>query len=97
MNIVIEQGVLRCPKCGSENLHHHAITVCDRNEDADTVIRSVIEGSATRMDVCANDASRNPSSRRHGLFIQFSCEICGRQDLELTFAQHKGQTYVEWR
>jgi hypothetical protein len=39
---------------------------------------------------------RNPSERRQGLAIAFSCEDCDAK-LELTIAQHKGNTIVEWR
>lgn len=44
---------------------------------------------------------RNPSSRRDGLVISFTCEQCSRDDpgdvIELTIAQHKGSTEIGWR
>ena len=40
--------------------------------------------------------SGNPSLRRHGLAICFECEFCGRT-IELTIAQHKGQSLLAWR
>lgn len=94
---VDDQDVLRCPKCGADHLHHEAITICGRNEDAEMVLRTVVEGGVSRTDLCGNASSRNPSGRRDGLFIRFRCEICGGDDMELTIAQHKGQTIVEWR
>lgn len=41
----------------------------------------------------------NPSPRRQGLLIEFSCETCGMGKQHrhiLQIYQHKGQTYVEW-
>ena len=40
--------------------------------------------------------SGNPSDRRHGLAVAFTCEACPFQG-ELTVAQHKGATLVGWR
>ena len=97
MHLIDDDGVLRCPKCGSEFLHHETVTVCERKEDAEKVLRTVTEDGVTRTDLYDNAMSGNPSGRRSGLFVRFHCEGCGRQDLELSFAQHKGQTIVEWR
>jgi len=38
----------------------------------------------------------NPSRRRDGLAIEFSCENCPAI-LELTIKQHKGETFFAWR
>jgi len=43
-----------------------------------------------------NEGSGNPSARRHGLAIHFYCEHCG-DGIELTLAQHKGHSTLEWR
>ncbi len=53
----------------------------------------------------SSEETWNPSSRRHGVVIAFWCETCEgqatpegthREDLWLTFAQHKGMTHVGW-
>ena len=39
---------------------------------------------------------RNEDDREKDIAISFRCEGC-RRILELTFAQHKGETLVKWR
>ena len=86
---------LLCPGCGSEYLHSGTVTVYDRDEDADLVIRTVAAGTRSRTELVKNTAD-NPSSRRHGITIQFECENC-HADPELLIAQHKGNTQISWR
>jgi hypothetical protein len=43
------------------------------------------------------DSPDNPSTRRHGLIIDFECETCSANPIQLRFAQHKGTTLVSWR
>jgi hypothetical protein len=93
--------ILLCPRCQSRNLHHAKVTTFNRSEDEETVVVSSTEDKTTRTDVLPNHLSGNPSSRRDGLAIRFWCENCGGQSdddiIELTIAQHKGDTLVEWR
>ena len=42
-----------------------------------------------------SELSGNPSARRHGIAIEFTCEQCG-DGLRLTIAQHEGHTLIEW-
>jgi len=96
-----DESELRCPRCGSINLHHTGVTIFDREEDDDPLVRIKAVGrSVTTEIVPATDAS-NPSTRRHGLAIQFKCENCNWKDepdvIELTVAQHKGSTNLGWR
>lgn len=89
--------VLQCPNCGSDNLHHDKITVFDREEDdEETKVTTVNCFGLT--DVCFRPSlgSKNPSSRRHGLTIEFWCECCYVRPV-LTLAQHKGVTLIEWK
>jgi hypothetical protein len=91
---------LRCPRCAGPNLHHLGVTVFDRAEDAPVVIRTLVEGGKSKTDVVPNGDSGNPSSRRDGLAILFSCEGCGgdlADPIELMIAQHKGSTEIAWR
>jgi hypothetical protein len=91
-----DTDVLACPNCDSFYLHHDAVTVYDRDEDASDVTQVRVEnGVATTMTI-PNDVSRNPSSRRHGMAIEFWCEGCGGE-FELTIAQDRGVTEIGWR
>ena len=92
---------LLCPCCGSEYLHHAGISVYERNEDAPRTLVTVHEARTIRTAYPPSAQSGNPSSRRDAIAIRFWCEGCCNDDrepaLELTFAQHKGVTYIEWR
>jgi hypothetical protein len=86
---------LVCPQCGYLNLHQGRVTVFDRSEDARMTVVNTVDGGRTSTHLLPNPIT-NPSSRRHGLAIAFSCEHCG-DGLELTIAQHKGSTEFAWR
>lgn len=93
---------LLCPRCGDSYLHHRGVVTFDRSEDAETVLRTSIEVGKTTVHLVPQADSGNPSSRRDGLVIQFWCEKCGGGDdgtsvIELTLAQHKGETEMAWR
>ena len=90
-----ERNELLCPKCGESYLHHEIVTVFSRNEDAERVLQTTVTPDGAASGVVRNAGSNNPSSRRDGLTIEFWCEICGAKPV-LTFAQHKGNTIVEW-
>jgi hypothetical protein len=85
---------LLCPRCGDDYLHHGRVEVFARTEDA-TGVHTTVEAETVRVD---RDLTGNPSGRRHGVTIAFSCEGCPDDpDLLLTIAQHKGQTFLAWR
>lgn len=98
---------LICPNCGSNYLHHASITVYNRAEDAPatrvTHLGTAMDGFAsdttddtfTSATVKSDDCD-NPSSRRHGLQIRFSCENCDVTPT-LNLYQHKGFTGLEWK
>jgi hypothetical protein len=87
---------LACPHCGSACLHHGAVRSYDRPEDADlTTVTTLVKGRSVTEHVDPGN-TRNPSVRRHGLAVAFACEGCHSQ-LELTLAQQKGATLIEWR
>jgi len=93
---------LLCPRCGNSYLHHRGVVTYDRSEDAETVLRTSVGVGKTTVQLIAQAGSGNPSSRRDGLVIQFWCEHCGGGDdgssvIELTVAQHKGETELAWR
>lgn len=107
--VLDEYGLLECPKCGGEYLHQGNTTIYERGEDADytTVIaQNEHEVVATKFP---SEETHNPSSRRHGLTIEFTCENChggewdGEKVIEsntppfhLAIYQHKGCTFMEW-
>jgi len=87
---------LKCPRCRGNYLHHGRVIVFDRGEDDQlTAVTTVDSGlSATHIRPSAEVA--NPSDRRDGIAIAFWCEGCNGS-LELTLAQHKGNTALAWR
>jgi hypothetical protein len=95
---LVEQYTLACPSCGGDNnwLHHERVTVfCRGHEDNDSAhVTSVDMTEATSMSR-TSDNTDNPSGRRDGLRIEFSCETCDIRP-KLVIFQHKGNTYIFW-
>ena len=86
-------NILECPACGGENLHQERVDSWFREEDATHGLHT----SAMKDGGCfvLPQMHGNPSSRRDGLTITFSCENC--EDLPtLSIVQHKGLTLVGW-
>lgn len=101
-DVIIREGCeLICPRCGSTYLHHIGVTVFDRKEDAQQVVRTSVDGASSSMAIVSSSDSGNPSDRRDGVVVAFRCEQCGggteTDRIELTIAQHKGETLVKWR
>ncbi len=96
MRLPLEDGnniedTLLCPACGSAYLHHYKVEVFRRDkEDADKGVHAVVWGSSV---IVGNSMKDNPSSRRDGLRILFSCEGCPSIS-EMTLVQHKGSTLL---
>jgi hypothetical protein len=89
---------LICPRCGSGDICHSGAVFYQRGEDAPSLVRIAVEGSNVGTSVIPSEKSGNPSSRRHGMTIQFDCEQCSSEGdvLELNIAQHKGVTLLSW-
>jgi hypothetical protein len=89
------ETVLVCGHCDSNYIHHKTVTVYSRPHEDGNVSETEVSGTG---DVVARKQStgRNPSSRRDGIAIGFWCEQC-HYYAELTIAQHKGQTCLQWR
>lgn len=81
-----------CPNCGSSYLHHGKITVHHRESEDGPTISTSVDGAAID-DKASGD---NPSIRREGLVIDFTCEECSALP-QLCIAQHKGSTHIFWR
>jgi hypothetical protein len=94
--ITLDQRVLTCPHCGFDYLHQGAVRCYDRDEDARLTTVTTVADGKTSLQLLPSDTTRNPSDRRHGLAIAFDCEGCASY-LELTLAQHKGISLLEWR
>lgn len=88
-------SLLECPCCGSEYLHHAKVTIFDRGEDAETVVRTEVQGSKLSVNPL-DQGQGNPSSRRDGVTVDFWCEGCGASPITLTIGQHKGMTEIGW-
>ena len=84
---------LECPHCGCEYLHHVKTEVFNRQEDEIEGLHVCVDTAGLRMDT---DLRGNPSPRRHGLRIHFSCEQCDSRP-ELDIFQHKGYTFVNFK
>lgn len=88
--------LFNCPRCGGMYLHHGAVCVFARPEDGDTVAVAKVTADGTSSTRVVDSAdSGNPSARRGGITIAFSCEECG-DGLTLCIAQHKGITEIWW-
>lgn len=87
--------ILACPKCGGDNLHHNSVAVYERDED--NLITTVAELGNNQVHIHQKPSilSGNPSPRRDGVVIGFSCENCDIS-FELAIIQHKGTTFFEW-
>ena len=82
--------VLLCPACGGDYLHQGKVEIFNRSEDADEGAHVSVLGDDVRVN---RDLAGNPSARRHGMTINFTCELCPAQ-IQMDISQHKGNTYV---
>lgn len=86
-----------CPRCGSAYLHHQSVTSFDRSEDAQVLSETTVSCGEAKMKMVDSSTSRNPSARRDGLEVVFTCVGCEEgRTLSLFISQHKGQTEVFW-
>ena len=79
---------LKCPACGSAYLHHEKVEIFNRSEDAPDGLHVVVDGL---RQTCDRNLLGNPSSRRHGMTISFSCENCHANPV-MMISQHKAVT-----
>lgn len=96
---------LKCPRCGFDYLRHIGVIVYDRaTEDDARVNETTVHNGIAELLV--TNGEHNPSDRRSGLAVRFSCEGCSDnpQDeneetvlIELTLSQHKGSEFIGWR
>ena len=84
---------LECPHCGCEYLHHVKIEVFNRQEDEIKGLHVCVDRAGLTMDT---ELLGNPSPRRDGLRIHFSCEQCHSHP-QLEIFQPKGCTFVNFK
>lgn len=94
--VALADDFLLCPSCGQEFLHSGRVLVFDRQEDAEETSLVIVDSGTVSAHPVSSAESANPSSRRHGIAIEFECETCVAI-LQLTLAQHKGHTIARWR
>jgi len=88
---------LNCPHCGHNNTHHGRVIVFNRaGEDSMTGLRATVDGAGVAIGNRASRMDGNPSARRDGVVIEFSCEGCWWVSV-LEIVQHKGTTYLATR
>lgn len=88
-----EHNELLCPACGNQYLHQGKVVVFNpETEDAKEGVKVEVDGLRVRVEP---ELEGNPSRRRQGLLIHFSCEGCDEKPV-LSIAQHKGNTIVRW-
>jgi predicted GIY-YIG superfamily endonuclease len=94
-----DADVLLCPNCGYYFTHTSNVEVYDRRTEDGYCWRHVVSGTKVKSSVDGRD---NPSPRREGIRIYFSCESCHADDgsnypppFELLIYQHKGQTFFK--
>lgn len=88
-----DEHILLCPSCGESNLHHCIVGVYNRvMEDSTHGIHLEVNGGVVTQD---KDLSGNPSKRRNGIAISFTCEQCDDEHI-LNIIQHQGQTKIGW-
>ena len=98
-----EHVSLVCPTCRDVFLHQGKVEVFQRREDSESGIRAVIDNEKI-LSLSTTEQDGNPSGRRDGIRIWFSCEMCDYDREPMTYDskrslsvfQHKGTTYLEW-
>jgi hypothetical protein len=108
-NVLLEDNKwLKCPKCSEHYLHQCDTTIYQRSEDDKNTTVIAQHGHGVQVSQFPSDDTCNPSSRRHGMVIEFMCEHChydyGNEEItpeyvdlfRLAIYQHKGVTFIEW-
>jgi predicted GIY-YIG superfamily endonuclease len=95
-------GVLQCRVCKGDYTHQETVEVFIRDDDSHSAPGTKITVQHDITTVREDDMKTNPSYRRGGIRIYFTCEGCGNtlqgDDLppyELLIYQHKGRTFFE--
>lgn len=85
------EAVLRCKSCGFNCVHQERVDVFERGEDQEYGVHVSVGNMKAVIDTSLTD---NPSKRRDGVSIFYSCEACN-DITRLDIYQHKGNTFIE--
>ena len=86
--------LLSCPACNGDNLHQTRVEVFTRTgEDAVQGLHVTVPHDVAQPVTLDADIDANPSERRQGITIHFTCETCRCLPV-LHIAQNKGSTYI---
>ena len=87
--------VLKCPRCGGENLHQGTVVVYSKTDGDYGTCTIIADGlpSAYRL---TGRVPNDPSPYRDALTIEFTCEYGDHKSI-LQIWQHKGNTFVAWK
>ena len=95
MGIILDSNV-SCAGCGEDYLHQIGFIWYQRDEDAENGDAYFVTYGGHGSRKFTNNDEPNPSLRRHGSIVAFSCECC-HAITGVHFAQHKGMTFIETR
>ncbi len=99
-----EGEAMECPHCESNNLHQSQVQLYCRTEGVSArtkresnvlIVTSMYDGMVSQCSDSEENDESNPSPRRQGMRVIFSCENCDNYPQWVMF-QHKGQTYTGW-
>jgi hypothetical protein len=91
-DILSNEGALKCSNCKEENTHVKGVYWFRRGEDSGSCDTGFLTLSG-HQDSVKTSNEFNPSARRDGLRVIYSCEHCSTLS-SLNIAQHKGSTYI---
>jgi hypothetical protein len=87
-----EDFQLICPKCGFDHTHLESVEYFGRHEDDEIGTHATMNINGCKVDDCLDG---NPSDRRDGLILHFTCEDgC---EFDILIFQHKGGTYFHFK
>ena len=85
-----DTNVILCPSCDGLYLHHESVEIFNRSEDSNDGIHVLVSEHEVKTD---RNLKGNPSYRRNGLIVYFSCEECSAT-IKMKLYQHKGNTII---
>ena len=88
-----ENAQLKCPKCGYQYLHHGNVEVYTRDRE-DGPSQKVLVSNGRVIPAIENVGGQNPSGRRGGIRVYFTCENGCKS--ALCIVQYKGETFLSW-
>jgi hypothetical protein len=84
-------AALKCPHCGDTYLHQENVTIYHRAEDARYTVVMAQNGHDMVVTKFPSEEVMNPSSRRHGIVIEFWCEYCNMEYTSVDSAGNETQ------